>query len=111
MKILVMGGSYFYGRVFTMSACEKHELTLLNRGTYPMNDYPVKEIKADRKDESALKEALKEALSDGGFDAVVDFCAYDDKQHGCGSGLDKVWRQGADAARGHSMCDIDTYSR
>ena len=74
-----MGGSYFYGRVFTMSACEKHELTLLNRGTYPMNDYPVKEIKADRKDEEALKEALKEALSDGGFDAVVDFCAYDDK--------------------------------
>ncbi|GEM_PF-568848 len=74
-----MGGSYFYGRVFTMSACEKHELTLLNRGTYPMNDYPVKEIKADRKDEEAIKEALKEALSDGGFDAVVDFCAYDDK--------------------------------
>ncbi len=72
MKILVIGGSYFYGRVFTMSACEKHELTLLNRGTYSMADYPVKEIVADRKDVLSVKNAL----ANESFDAVIDFCAY-----------------------------------
>lgn len=73
MKILVLGGSYFYGRVFIMLAAKNHEITVLNRGTYSMEDFGVKQMKGDRHDEKVLGQlaALKT-----GFDAVVDFCGY-----------------------------------
>ena len=38
MKILVIGGSYFYGRVFVMLTAPQHEITVVNRGTYSMAD-------------------------------------------------------------------------
>ncbi len=86
MKILVLGGSYFYGRVFVMLASKEgreqtdaakqgthgmHEITLLNRGTYSMEDYGVRQVTGDRHDSKAL-----EACGDD-YDAVVDFCAYE----------------------------------
>ena len=71
MKILVIGGSYFLGRVFTMLAAERHEVTVLNRGTYSMEDFGAKCLKADRHDGEALGAALT-----GKWDVVVDFCAY-----------------------------------
>jgi nucleoside-diphosphate-sugar epimerase len=74
MKLLVMGGSYFYGRVFTMLAAKEYELTLFNRGTYSMQEYGVSRITGDRHDPAALKQ-LKECGCR--FDAVVDFCAYE----------------------------------
>lgn len=74
MKILVLGGSYFYGRVFTMLAAGKHELTLLNRGTYPMEQYNVHRITGDRRHEETLQK-LKECGTE--FDVVVDFCGYE----------------------------------
>lgn len=55
MKILVIGGSYFLGRAFTLIASKEHELTLINRGTYSMARYGIKEYKADRRDEKALQ--------------------------------------------------------
>lgn len=70
MKILVIGGSYFYGRVFVMLSAKDHEVTVVNRGTYSMEAFGVKEIKGDRHD-AALWRQL-----DGPYDAVVDFCAY-----------------------------------
>lgn len=73
MKILVLGGSYFYGRVFTMLASGEHELTLLNRGTYSMEEYGVTQMRGDRHD-SAVLNRLKDCGA--GFDAVVDFCGY-----------------------------------
>lgn len=73
MKILVLGGSYFYGRVFTMLAAKKHEITVLNRGTYSMEDFGVKQIKGDRHDEKVLEQL---AALETEFDAVVDFCGY-----------------------------------
>lgn len=73
MKILVLGGSYFYGRVFTMLAAKEHELTLLNRGTYSMAEYGVVQLAGDRHDIEALKQ-LKECGTE--FDIVVDFCGY-----------------------------------
>lgn len=73
MKILVLGGSYFYGRVFTMLAVKKHEITVLNRGTYSMEDFGVKQIKGDRRDEKLLGQL---AALETEFDAVVDFCGY-----------------------------------
>lgn len=71
MKILVIGGSYFLGRVFTMLAAEANEVTVLNRGTYSMEEFGAKCIRADRHDGEALR-----ALAGERFDAVVDFCAY-----------------------------------
>lgn len=73
MKILVLGGSYFYGRVFTMLASKEHELTLFNRGTYSMAEYGVSQMTGDRHDEESLAR-LRECGT--GFDAVVDFCGY-----------------------------------
>ena len=71
-RVLVIGGSYFAGRVFTMVAAQDCALTLLNRGRYSMTRYPdVTELRADRHDAAALN-----ALPSADYDAVVDFCAY-----------------------------------
>ncbi|MBP3477099.1 MAG: NAD-dependent epimerase/dehydratase family protein [Lachnospiraceae bacterium] len=74
MKILVLGGSYFYGRVFVMLASQMdclYEITVLNRGTYSMEDFGVTQITGDRHDRNVL-----EACADD-YDVVVDFCAYE----------------------------------
>lgn len=59
MKILVIGGTYFLGRVFTIVAArENHELFLINRGTYTMNMPSVTEYHLDRHDMDSLKNCL-----------------------------------------------------
>lgn len=68
MKLLVIGGSYFYGRVFVMEAAKEHEITVWNRGTYSMEAFGVRQIKADRHE--------KTEICGEDYDAVVDFCAY-----------------------------------
>ena len=73
-KVLVIGGTYFYGRVFCMLAAREagFELTLINRGKYSMAHLPgVTEYRADRHDAAALA-----AIPAGEYDAIVDFCAY-----------------------------------
>ena len=70
MNLLVIGGSYFYGRVFVMEAATAHRLTLLNRGTYSMKEFGVQEIVGDRHDGNALAKCAED------YDAVIDFCAY-----------------------------------
>ncbi len=70
-RILVIGGSYFFGRWFVEFARVNHNLTILNRGNIPINLPEVKEIAADRHDEEALMK-----LSGMSFDICVDFCAY-----------------------------------
>lgn len=72
MKVLVIGGSYFYGRVFTMLAAKEHTLALVNRGTYSMEGLGVRQICGDRKDVSFWKQWKEE------IDVIVDFCAYED---------------------------------
>lgn len=72
MKLLLIGGTYFLGRVFTMMAYEKHELHLLHRGTYSMKEFGVTEHIMDRHDAAAL-----EAIGKEQFDAVIDFCGYE----------------------------------
>lgn len=71
MKILVIGGSYFLGRIFTMYASKQHELTLVNRGQYSMTSYHVDEYHFDRHDNNNWKQLINQE-----FDVVVDFCAY-----------------------------------
>lgn len=68
MKLLVIGGSYFYGRVFVMEAVKEHAVTVWNRGTYSMADFGVRQIQGDRHEKTAACEE--------DWDAVVDFCAY-----------------------------------
>ncbi len=68
MRLLVIGGSYFYGRVFVMEAAKEHEVTVWNRGTYSMADFGVRQIQGDRHERTAV--------CDEDWDAVIDFCAY-----------------------------------
>ncbi len=71
MKILVIGGSYFLGRVFTMLAAVGNEVTVVNRGTYSMEEFGAACIRADRHDQEAMRR-----IGEQGFDVIVDFCAY-----------------------------------
>ena len=72
--VLVIGGSYFLGRIFCTlaSRLEDTELTLVNRGRYPMNHLPrLTEYRCDRHDAAGLSR-----LPAAEYDAIVDFCAY-----------------------------------
>lgn len=71
MNLLVIGGSYFYGRVFVMEAAKENTITVLNRGTYSMKEFGVKEITGDRHDAEILAQCTER------YDAVIDFCAYE----------------------------------
>lgn len=70
MKILVIGGSYFLGRVFVMLTAAAHDITVVNRGTYSMEALGVKQIKGDRHDPALWKSIGED------YDVAVDFCAY-----------------------------------
>lgn len=71
MKILVIGGSYFLGRVFLIQAAKLHDITVINRGTYSVEELGVRQIKGDRKNASIWQE-LKDY-----YDVIIDFCAYE----------------------------------
>jgi nucleoside-diphosphate-sugar epimerase len=74
-NVLVIGGSYFAGRVFNIltSRTDLFELHVVNRGKAPLNNLNhVTQYQCDR------HEPMKMAalLPDIKFDAVIDFCAY-----------------------------------
>lgn len=71
MKILVIGGSYFLGRVFLIQAAKLHDITVVNRGTYSVKELGVTQIKGDRKNTS-----LWQQITDN-YDVIIDFCAYE----------------------------------
>ena len=71
MRILVIGGSYFFGRVFVMLAAKEHNVTVVNRGTCSVAELGAKQIKGDRKEEGVWKSIEDDC------DCVVDFCAYE----------------------------------
>lgn len=70
MNILVIGGSYFYGRVFVMLAAKEHSVTVVNRGTYSMAEFGAAQITGERHDPALWQQC------GGQYDAIVDFCAY-----------------------------------
>ena len=70
MNILVIGGSYFFGRVFVILAAKEHSVTLVNRGTYSMEEFGAKQIKGNRHDKEPWQQCVEH------YDAIVDFCAY-----------------------------------
>ena len=63
MRILVIGGSYFYGRVFLMQLPKGHEVTVLNRGTYSMEEFGVTQVTGDRNDKNVLRTLTGDYLS------------------------------------------------
>ncbi len=73
-NILVMGGSYFAGRVFLELLLNEqgYNLHVLNRGKAPLNHPQIREIVCDRQDGLALHRALPPR----DWDLLVDFCAY-----------------------------------
>lgn len=71
MKLLVIGGSYFLGRVFLIQAAKLHDITVVNRGTYSVDEFGVQQIKGDRKSAS-----LWQQITDD-YDVIIDFCAYE----------------------------------
>jgi len=74
-KILVIGGSYFMGRVFVILASRTGEfdITVVNRGRFKLNLERVSQIHFDRHD----TDSVRNMLPDTEYDAVVDFCAYE----------------------------------
>lgn len=80
MKILVIGGNKFVGRVFIMQACQNHEIYMLNRGSHheieiygikdPILNMVHEEYLIDRHDKDSISNIKVN------FDVVVDFCAY-----------------------------------
>ncbi|MBQ6603516.1 MAG: NAD-dependent epimerase/dehydratase family protein [Eubacterium sp.] len=74
-KVLLIGGSYFAGRVFVMLASRAdYDITVMNRGRYSMASYPnTKDVVCDRHD----YEKMKTLQLDEEYDAIIDFCAYE----------------------------------
>jgi nucleoside-diphosphate-sugar epimerase len=73
-KLLIIGGSYFLGRVFIESLAQDNDyrIYVVNRGNRPLNMEGVVEIKCDRNDIAGLKALLPKESWHG----VIDFCAY-----------------------------------
>lgn len=73
--VLVIGGSYFAGRVFVEEAAAQGgtALHVFNRGRFPLRMAGVVEHVGDRQVQTQLRQAIP-ALD---WDAVVDFCAYE----------------------------------
>ncbi len=73
-NVLVIGGSYFVGRVFVEELSKESDycIYVLNRGSRPLNMEGVTEIICDRNNTAQLKENIPFEK----WDAVVDFCAY-----------------------------------
>ena len=77
-NILVIGGTYFAGRVFSLLAQEEgNQVTVLNRGTYSMQGTGIGELRCDRRNEAALQQLAAQPGMQAAYDAIVDFCAYE----------------------------------
>ena len=79
-QVLVIGGSYFAGRVHAIltskgdSGDGNIHLHVVNRGNYPLNLPNVTQYICDRHDTEKLASVLPQDIV---FDAVVDFCGYE----------------------------------
>ena len=73
-NVLVIGGSVFTGRVFSIQASRNggFSLHVVNRGNYPMDLERVAQYKCDRHDPGTIANLVPDIT----YDALVDFCAY-----------------------------------
>jgi len=74
-SVLVIGGSLFAGRVFSIFASRNggFSLHVVNRGNHPLKLENVSQYICDRHD----TELMAEIVPDITYDALVDFCAYE----------------------------------
>ncbi|MCD6185612.1 MAG: NAD-dependent epimerase/dehydratase family protein, partial [Deltaproteobacteria bacterium] len=77
-NILIIGGSYFAGRILVEELLQKknYNIYVYNRGNRPFNRDDVTELVGDRDDE----QRIKEIVPDKDWDALIDFCAYNPDQ-------------------------------
>lgn len=73
-NILIIGGSYFAGRVFVEELVKQPDLVIyvFNRGRRGLNMAGVTELRGDREYSGQIRAAIP-ALE---WEAVIDFCAY-----------------------------------
>lgn len=73
-NILVIGGSYFAGRVCVEELSKNPELAVhvFNRGRRPLNMTGVTELRGDRENPWQIRTAIPPCE----WEAVIDFCAY-----------------------------------
>ncbi len=76
-NVLVIGGSYFVGRVFVEALAPNpdYRVIVVNRGNRPLALEGVEEIVCDRNQTALLREAVPSLR----WHAVVDFCGYTPK--------------------------------
>lgn len=76
-NVLILGGSYFAGRVFVEELLKEkdYQIFVFNRGNIPLNMDGVREIVGDRHDEAKIIEGIPPH----DWHAVVDFCAESDR--------------------------------
>lgn len=81
-NILVIGGSYFVGRLFCILASRDggFEITAVNRGNCAIRKDRVTELVCDRNDADGLRHRLLPSLEGRRFDALIDFCGYEPGQ-------------------------------
>jgi len=74
-NVLVIGGSYFVGRVFVeeLRNHADHSIYVMNRGNRPLGLEGVEEIVCDRHDTLTLEHTVPPLE----WHALVDFCAYE----------------------------------
>ena len=73
VKILVLGGTRFFGVPMVKRLAQCHEVTIATRGiTADSFGNSVSRIILERSDESSIREALKGAE----FDVIIDKTAY-----------------------------------
>ncbi len=73
-NVLIVGGSYFVGRVFAEEFAKRpgFRVFVLNRGNAPLNLENVAELVCDRHNQALLSRVLASQT----WDTVIDFCAY-----------------------------------
>lgn len=73
-NILIIGGSYFAGRVFveTLTGLSGYAVSVFNRGNIPIQIKGVEHIRGDRE----IGEHISRRIPNKPWDAVIDFCAY-----------------------------------
>ena len=77
-NILVIGGTYFAGRVFSLLAQDEgNRVTVMNRGHYSMKGTGIADLRCDRRDTAALQQLRQQPQLQDHYDAVVDVCAYE----------------------------------